>query len=141
MLGSITAFYVGRKFGYKAVAWIVGEETLKTWREKLKGKDNILLTLMFLLPLFPDDILCFVAGLSSMRVGYFLIMVFLARTVGILGTCYSVDIIPLNTWWGILIWAVLIITMLFAFVFLSKNADRVQKFIKRAKLKLRKQKK
>ncbi len=126
LLGSITGFVIGRKLGGKAAAWIVGKENLKTWRKKLRGKDNFILTAMFLLPLFPDDVLCFIAGLSSMTTRYFLIMVFITRTIGIFGTCYSFNFIPFNTWWGIMIWAVLIAFVIAAFILFSKYSDRVQ---------------
>ena len=134
-LGSITAFFIGRKFGYKAVVWIVGAETLDKWQKKLKGKDNLILTIMFVLPLFPDDVLCFIAGLSSMTNRYFLVMIVLTRLIGIAGTCYSFDFIPFNTWWGILIWVIFISAVVFAFVFVYKNMDKIQRYFKRIRRK------
>ena len=135
VLGSVTAFFIGRKLGYKAVVWIVGEETLTKWQKKLKGKDNLVLTLMFLLPLFPDDVLCFVAGLSSMSNRYFLIMMLITRIVGIAGTCYSFDFIPFNTWWGLLIWGIFISFIIVAFILVYKNIDKIQNFFKRIRRK------
>jgi uncharacterized membrane protein YdjX (TVP38/TMEM64 family) len=131
VLGSITAFIIGRKLGYKAVAWIIGQDTLNKWRKKLKGKDNLILTLMFVLPLFPDDILCFVAGVSSMSNRYFLIMIMLTRLVGIAGTCYSFDLIPVNTWWGVLIWLSLISIIILVFIFVHRNINKIQRYWKR----------
>ena len=132
--GSLLAFYIGRRFGNKAVAWMVGEEALKKWQKKLKGKDNFFLTLMFLLPLFPDDILCFLAGLSTMTWRYFILMIFITRSIGIAGTCYSIDFIPFNTWWGILIWVALLIGAALAIYFIYKNMDKIQvKLKERAK--------
>ena len=109
---------------------MIGEETLYKWQKKLKGKDNLFLTLMFLLPLFPDDVLCFVAGLSTMSNGYFAIMITLTRIISIFATCFSVDFIPLNTWWGITLWAVFFAAVILAFVLLYKNMDRVQAWLK-----------
>ncbi|MBS1401101.1 MAG: TVP38/TMEM64 family protein [Clostridia bacterium] len=125
ILGSLTAFVIGRKVGYKAVAWMVGKEDLDKWLKKVKGKDNFILTAMFILPLFPDDMLCFVAGLSSMTWQYFLIMIVISRLIGIAATCYSIDFIPFNTWWGILIWIILIAVVIIAFVLLYKNLDAI----------------
>ena len=125
ILGSLTAFVIGRKLGYKAVAWMVGKDDLDKWQKKIKGKDNFILTAMFILPLFPDDILCFVAGLSSMSWQYFVVMIVISRLIGIAGTCYSVNFIPFNTWWGILIWGILIAALVVAFVFLYKNMDAI----------------
>lgn len=135
ILGSITAFFIGRKLGYKAVAWIVGEETLGKWQKKLKGKDNLILTIMFMLPLFPDDVLCFIAGLSSMSNRYFLIMIVLARVIGIAGTCYSFDFIPFDTWWGLLIWGVFLSAIVIAFIFVYRNMDKIQNYLKRIRKK------
>lgn len=131
VLGSLTAFFIGRKLGDKAVAWIVGRDTLKKWQKKLKKKDGLVLTIMFILPLFPDDILCFIAGLSSMSNGYFLTMILLTRLVGIAGTCYSFDFIPFNTWWGIAVWAIIFTAFLFIFFVVYKNIDTIHQFLKR----------
>lgn len=132
---SITAFLIGRKLGYKAVAWLVGKESLDKWQKKLKGKDNFFLTLAFLLPVFPDDILCFVAGLSSMSLRYFSIMILICRGIGITATCFSFDFIPFTTWWGLLIWGALLALIAGLFVWIYKNFDALQAwFSKRFKI-------
>ena len=131
--GSFLAFYIGRKWGNKAVSWMIGEETLDKWQKKLKGKDNLFLTLMFLLPLFPDDVLCFVAGLSTMSNGYFAVMIVLTRIISIFATCFSVDFIPLNTWWGITLWVVFFALVIFGFILLYKNMDKIQVWLKAKK--------
>ena len=129
MLGSLTAFFIGRKLGHKTVAWLVGKDTLHKWQEKLRGKDNLLLTMMFVLPVFPDDVLCFVAGLSSMSTRYFVIMLTIARILAISVTCYSIDLIPFNTWWGLLIWVVFFALVIGAFVIVYKNLDKIQAWL------------
>ncbi len=134
--GSIVAFAIGRWVGYKAVKWIVGKETLDKWLEKLKGKDYLILSLMFLLPMFPDDVLCFVAGLSSMTWGYFIIMIIVTRIIAVVSTAYSVGFIPFNTWWGILIWLALLALVILAFWLVCKYSDKIDGFIKN-KLKLK----
>lgn len=125
ILGSLTGFVIGRKIGYKAVAWMVGKEDLDKWLKKVKGKDNFILTAMFILPLFPDDMLCFVAGLSSMTWQYFVAMIVFARTIGIAATCYSFDLIPFNTWWGLLCWAIIVAAVVAAFALLYKYMDKI----------------
>lgn len=126
LLGSLTAFFIGRKLGNKAVAWMVGEETLEKWQKKLKGKDNLVLTLMFLLPVFPDDILCFVAGLSTMSFVYFIVMILISRVLAITTTCYSINFIPFDTWWGLLIWGILFALLIVAFILIYRNLDKIQ---------------
>ena len=128
--GSIVAFAIGRWVGYKAVKWIVGKDTLDKWLEKLKGKDYLILSVMFLLPMFPDDVLCFIAGLSSMSWPYFLIMIVITRLISVLTTSYSFGLIPFNTWWGILLWAIIAVVIVLAFWLVCKYSDKIDKFIK-----------
>ena len=138
LLGSLTAFWIGRKLGYKAVRWMIGEETLKKWQKKVKGKDNLVLSVMFLLPFFPDDVLCFLAGLSSMSLRFFLVLIVCSRVLAIAGTCYSVDFIPFNTWWGILIWSIFAVLLIVLFVVVFKNLDKIQTWLKKRKEKTQK---
>ncbi len=135
-IGSITAFAIGRWIGDKAVQWIVGKDTLKKWLTKLKGKDYLILSIMFLLPMFPDDVLCFVAGLSSMTWPYFLVMISVTRAISVFTTSFSVGLIPFTTWWGILIWAVIVALIALAFWFVCKYSSQIDYFIK-SKLKIK----
>lgn len=133
LLGSFVAFFIGRVLGYKVVKWIVGEETLNKWLKSIKNKDKVVLTFMFLFPFFPDDVLCFVAGLSSMSSAYFLIMITVCRIISVVVSAYSLNgnIIPYTTWWGILLWIVIFaLTALFT-VYLYKNGDKIEKFFKK----------
>ena len=140
ILGSFTAYFIGKKLGYKAVVWMIGEETLSKWQQKMKGKDNLFLTIMFIFPLFPDDVLCFVAGLSSMSTRYFAVMMIFSRILAIGTTCYSIDLIPFNTWWGLLIWGILIIGIAIVFVVLYRNMNKIQATLKKWKEKRKKKK-
>ncbi len=130
LLGSIAAFAIGRWIGYKAVCWIVGKESIDKWLKKLKGRDYLILSLMFLLPLFPDDVLCFVAGLSSMTWVFFIVMITVTRVISIFSTAYSFELIPFTTWWGILIWVTLLALVVLAFWLVCKYYERIDKFLK-----------
>ncbi|MBP5308879.1 MAG: TVP38/TMEM64 family protein [Clostridia bacterium] len=130
VIGSLAAFFIGRVFGYKVVKWIVGEENLQKGLELVKGKDKVVLTFMFLFPFFPDDILCFVSGLSSMSARFFTVMVVIARLISTFATAYSVNgsLIPYDTWWGLLIWAVLIAGALVLAKIVYSNSEKIEKF-------------
>lgn len=129
-LGSVVAFAIGRLLGYRVVCWIVGKEDLDKWLKKMKGKDYLILSIMFLLPLFPDDVLCFVAGLSSMTWPYFLIMIFVTRALSITLSALSFDSIPFTTWWGLLCWALIIAAVVALFYLVIKYSDKIDWFIK-----------
>ncbi len=131
LTGSVVAFAIGRWIGYKAVCWIVGKDDIDKWLAKIKGKDYLILSLMFLLPLFPDDVLCFVAGLSSMTWPYFIIMIIITRLISCFTVAYSLDLIPFNTWRGITVWILIILLVALAFYLVCKYSDKIDAFIKR----------
>lgn len=132
ILGSILAFFIGRIFGYPVVKWLVGKQNLEVWLKKIKGKDKVILTFMFLFPFFPDDILCFVAGITEINVWFFIIMIFITRIISVFVSSYSMNnsLIPYDTWWGIILWAVFICLTIFLTVIIYKKGDKIESYIK-----------
>lgn len=122
--GSVIAFLIGRKWGNKGVSWLVGAEKLNSWQAKLRGKDSILLAAMFLLPFFPDDLLCLLAGLSTITLSRFLLMMSCTRAISVIGICLSIEFLPLNTWWGIAAWVGIILVLGIAFLVIYKRMGK-----------------
>ena len=130
LLGSGFAFFFGRTFGKKLVTFMVGEESQKKWT-KLLGECKYSFVIMLLLPCFPDDILCLVAGLTDMSWTFFMVTQFISRPIGIFSVSYltSGEIIPYSGW-GLVIWAVIIIASL-TLIYLSIKYNRqIENFIK-----------
>lgn len=132
LIGSVVAFFIGRVLGYKVAAWLVGKDNLDKGLKSVKGKDRAVLTFMFLFPFFPDDILCFVAGLSTMSKTFFIVMITITRFISIFISCYAYNnsLIPYDTWWGILIWCVFFAITAALTVFIYKKGDKIEKFFR-----------
>ncbi|MBQ3597065.1 MAG: TVP38/TMEM64 family protein [Clostridia bacterium] len=132
ILGSYLAFFIGRYLGVKVVRWVIGEDNLDKTLKLVKGKDKIVLTFMFLFPLFPDDLLCFVAGLSTMSIRYFIVMMLIVRTVCVFASSYSINgnIIPYNTWWGILLWVIFACVTILLTILVYKHGNKIEQWIK-----------
>ena len=124
-------------FGYRVSKWLVGKNNLDKGLEMIKGKDKALLTFMFLFPFFPDDILCFVAGITTISARYFIVMIFIVRIVSVALSSYSFNnsIIPYDTWWGILIWVLVFIGTAILTYFVYKNGEKIENFLKNIKHK------
>ena len=128
-LGSLFAFFLGKKVGRKTVVWIAGEKTTEKWEEKLK-QGKYVFFLMMLFPLFPDDILCIVAGTINMSYRFFIITNLITRPIAIVSTCFlsSGQIIPFSGW-GYAVWAVLIVLIILALVLSFKFQPQIEKFV------------
>jgi len=129
IVGSIVAFYIGRIFGFKVAKWLVGEDSLRKGLKTIKGKDKLILTFMFLFPFFPDDILCFVAGITTISPLFFVVMIIITRLISVFVSSFSMNnsIIPYNTWWGIVIWILFFLFTFFVMVLIYKKGDKIEK--------------
>ena len=125
MIGSVIMFWIGRKAGRPFLYWLVGKDTGEIWIERMSN-GKYLFFLMMLFPMFPDDILCVVAGLTNMSFPFFFWTNMLARGVGILCTVYfgSGAIIPYHGW-GLVVWAILIVLMIVLFYLSVKYKSKI----------------
>lgn len=99
--GSVLAFWIGRKWGLKAVYKFAKQQTVEKWRGKMKGREKTTLIFMFLLPVFPDDLLCLLAGLTDMRYSTFFGVQVLSRTMAALWTIFGTKLVALLARLGI----------------------------------------
>lgn len=89
ILGSCIAFGIARKLGVLAVRKIVGAKAFDNY-ERLLSSDmaasrvHVILAVTMMLPFFPDDLICFLAGLSKTRFRTFLLIIVLCRPWGLL---------------------------------------------------------
>lgn len=86
MLGVVTAYILGRKWGKKAVMWAAGdEEEYNKWLRVLQSKKaGLIYFLTVLFPIFPDDILCILAGSIKMNFWWFFFCNFIGRFIGLI---------------------------------------------------------
>ena len=81
-LGSWFAFLLARMAGRPLVEKIVSPETIRRYDYVMKHKGLFLAFLMFLIPGFPKDILCYILGLGHMGHRDFLLVSTSGRLLG-----------------------------------------------------------
>jgi uncharacterized membrane protein YdjX (TVP38/TMEM64 family) len=87
LIGSWIAFSLARIFEKLAVEKFVPPGTRKKF-DYLIGHEGVILSfLLFLIPGFPKDALCYILGLTPMHLGIFLFMSTLGRIPGTLMAC------------------------------------------------------
>ncbi len=127
MLGALLAFALGRIIGRPYLVWVAGsQKTVDEWLTKLRGRENVFLFFAFLLPVFPDDLLCSVAGMLPVKFSTFTIMQLITRVTAIGATLIfmSGEIIPYEGW-GLVVIAALIVIALLAFLFSMIYAEKL----------------
>lgn len=81
-LGSWVAFMLARLLGRPLVERLVDAQTLRRFDYVMKHKGLFVAFLMFLIPGFPKDYLCYVLGLGHMRQLHFLAICTVGRLLG-----------------------------------------------------------
>ncbi len=81
-IGSWLAFVLARMAGRPLVERVVKPETIDRYDYVMKHKGLFLAFLMFLIPGFPKDILCYLLGLGHMRYRDFLVVSTSGRLLG-----------------------------------------------------------
>ena len=129
LLGSAFAFFLGRKVGRRLVVWVAGEKDAAKWEEKLK-RGKYVFFLMMLFPVFPDDILCIVAGCIGMDWKFFMVTNLITRPLSIGALCFfgSGQVIPFSGW-GIPVWIVLVVLGIIAIYLSVKYQPQIENFI------------
>lgn len=81
-IGSWAAFMISRLLGRHLVEALVSPDVIKRYDYVMKHKGLFLAFLMFLIPGFPKDILCYILGLGHMGMRDFLLVSTTGRLLG-----------------------------------------------------------
>lgn len=81
--GSIILFIFAKYLGRPLVTRLIGEKRVEKYMKNLSARQFWVLFMMFLMPFFPDDVLCLVAGLTAIKLPGFALMVFVTRPWGL----------------------------------------------------------
>ena len=130
LLGALVSFALGRLIGKPYVNWVTcGKEKTEQLMKKLDGRENVFLFFAFLLPLFPDDILCAVAGALPVKWFTFTVMQVITRATSILGIMLfmSGEVIPYHGW-GIVVLIILALICVLAFVLSIIYSKQINQF-------------
>lgn len=83
-LGSAVVFLLARRLGRSFTEQFISERASGKYMELIKTKRDTFLGLALLLPFFPDDLLCILAGLTDISFRRYMIIVVLTRPWGLL---------------------------------------------------------
>ena len=131
MLGIIVAYFIGRKWGRKAVRWCAGsDEDYDKWSGYLNKKGKWWYFLTVLLPVFPDDLLCFVAGSVKFDLKFFLFSNFTGRMVGLFVGVESLKLLGMTNKsfpTSLLVWGVVLLGEIILFTILKIKDKKKEK--------------
>ena len=128
MSGCILAYWLGRKFGVKAIKWCAGgEEDYNKWSAYINNKGKWFYFLTVLLPFFPDDILCLVAGSVKFNFVVYTIANAVGRTIGLVAMLLTMKLLGIGGGgfpFMIIVWAVALIGEFVAYILIKNKGSK-----------------
>ena len=98
-LGSWTAFTLSRTFGRPFVEKFVSQSTIKRFNYLMHTKGAFLVFMLFLIPCFPKDYLCYILGLGRLSTVEFLVIGGAGRLFGTVLLTLGGNFIRLHQYW------------------------------------------
>ena len=79
--GSIAAYFLARRYGEELVTALFSEKLYNKWKARIEAKKSydVFLFVATLLPLFPDDFLCYFSGMMKMDKKRFIWIIILGK--------------------------------------------------------------
>ncbi len=136
-IGSAINFALARKLGMPFVKHVLNENQLNTLQKiATSPRAQVSFFILFAIPGLPKDSLCYVAGLSSMRFLFFMIVSSIGRLFGIIGSAWigsllaEQSILP-----AVIIFTFAAILFVLGYLFRNKIEDLIVKYSGKSKIK------
>ena len=125
-VGSSIAFLLVRLYGRPLAERFIKPQIIDKYLDNGSRKYSLYLFLLFLFPFFPDDALCFIAGLTGISYRAFILIVIIARPPGMAFSSLVGSGAISIPWWG---W-ILIGIVSAAFIFCSvKYGEKIESWL------------
>jgi uncharacterized membrane protein YdjX (TVP38/TMEM64 family) len=99
VLGTILAMLLARRFGRPLIERLVKPETWERWDRLARRQGPWFFFLVFLFPFLPDDVACFLIGLSPLAIPRMVVLATLGRLPGVFVSCWVGAYATGLPWW------------------------------------------
>lgn len=133
IISSTLLFFLGDKFGEKLATKLIGKKELEHAQDLVDSKSKLLLPIVFSIPIFPDDAICIVAGMTKMKFSFFIIITIIFRGIDNLIVCFLGSGIISWSDLSVLDWIILINMLIIDIYLIFKFQKFFENYIKNKK--------
>lgn len=106
LISSTIMFFIGKLGGKKAIDWIAGEGSTDKAMAVIREKGTVYFPATIILPGFPDDALCMVAGAIRMNPWFYAISILVCKAIGVATIVWGVGVVPFDSFTSLWDWLV-----------------------------------
>lgn len=92
LTGIIIMFFIARYGGMKVASKLVKEKHLTRYQEYVRKNETVILALLFIIPVLPDEIICVGAGIGAVSFKRFVVIASLSKLMTSFVLAYSVSL-------------------------------------------------
>lgn len=130
--GSVIVFMAARKLGRGAALRLVDRGVMEKYLPVIEEKQDMFLFLTLLFPFFPDDALCILAGLTSIPLRRFVLIMALTRPWGLVfAALLGSGAIAMPAWAWVLLTLALAVVFVVMMKYSAQIENRLFEFVKR----------
>lgn len=94
VIGSVIVYHLAKRYGLNLIRKIFKENTINKYLTWFNTKNYLkLFFIAIILPGFPDDLLCYIAGISNIRFKNFLLIILIGKPISLLTYSLFINII------------------------------------------------
>lgn len=97
LISSILMDLIGRFGGSKLIIKMIGEKEYNQALNIVQEKGMVYLPFMYLLPIFPDDAICMIAGMTKIKFWLHILYIFVCRGIGCATIIFGSKLIPFDS--------------------------------------------
>lgn len=95
--GIVTMYFFVRVTGAKFIEKFVSNKQIEKFNEYIKKNETIVILLLFILPMLPDEAICIGAGLTKINAYKFISIAVISKMITAFSLSYSVSLVKLNS--------------------------------------------
>ncbi|WP_053362505.1 VTT domain-containing protein [Bacillus sp. FJAT-27251] len=92
VMGILTMFVLSRVGGMKLVRRLVKEKQIEQYHRFVQRNEVLIVALLFIIPILPDEIICVGAGISGVKARRFIPIAILSKFATNLSLAYSINL-------------------------------------------------
>ena len=121
MAGIVVMFSITKYVGVNIASKMVDKKKLEKFNNYIEKNDTIIIVMLFILPILPDEVICIGSGIAKVNRFKFLIIAMISKLITSISLAYSIEIIKLDE---TLITIFIIVIMAIVFIKKVKLCER-----------------
>ncbi|WP_195430387.1 VTT domain-containing protein [Clostridium sp. D46t1_190503_E9] len=112
ILGIISMFLFSRYASQKLIKKMVNSKKIEKFNEYIKKNETLIILLLFILPILPDEVICIGAGIGKFNGYKFITIAIISKLITAFTLSYSIELFSFNPLSILIIVAIIILTII-----------------------------